>query len=123
MAKTRPVRQGICQLQVNPSQISLVHAPLFNHSYTVQRVSEQNPDIQKVTGANILSLDIDIAIELTKTDYKKAVRDNILRFPVVLEPFRIQIDDFNETNQQIKLLHQEHNLQRPTDLYHQHLEH
>jgi hypothetical protein len=35
---------------------------------TVQRVSEQNPDIQKVTGANILSLDIDLAIELTKTD-------------------------------------------------------
>jgi hypothetical protein len=68
MAKTRPVRQGICQLQVNPAQISHVHAPLFNHSDTVQRVSEQNPDIQKVTGANILSLDIDLAIELTKTD-------------------------------------------------------
>jgi hypothetical protein len=123
MAKTRSLRQGICELQVNPAQISLVHAALFNNSDTVQRVSEQNPDIQKVTGANILSLDIDLAIELTKTEYKKAVRDNILRFPVVLEPFRIQIDDFDETSQQIKLLHQEHNLQRPTDLYHQHLEH
>lgn len=123
MAKTGPRRKRICQLQINPAQIPFIYASFFNNSCALQRVPEQNPDIQKVTGANILSLNLDLAVKLTKTNPQKAVRDHILRFPVVLEPFRIQIDDFDETNQQIKLLHQEHNLQRPTNLYHQHLEH